>query len=162
AVMHEALSAIDVVQLHGASEREQERFHEINRRSLKQGVRAARHEARMNRGVELALAAGTVVVLWGGAVRALHGGVPPGQLIVCVSYLRAAYRPLRRASKTVQRSAKALAAAERIVEVLETEPELEDAPDARPAPKLAGRIEFEDVEFAYRAGEPVLHDVSFV
>jgi len=161
AVMHEALSAIDVVQLHGATEREQERFHEINRRSLKQGVRTARYEARMNRGVELALAAGTVVVLWVGTVRALHGAITPGELIVFVSYLRAAYRPLRRASKTVQRSAKALAAAERIVEVLETEPELEDAPDARPAPQLAGRIAFESVGFAYRPGEPVLRDVSF-
>jgi ATP-binding cassette subfamily B protein len=161
AVMHEALSAIDVVQLHGATEREQERFHEINRRSLKQGVRAARLEARMNRGVEFALAAGTVVVLWVGTVRALHGAITPGELIVFVSYLRGAYRPLRRASKTVQRSAKALAAAERIVEVLETPPELEDAPGARLAPALEGRIEFEGVEFAYRPGEPVLHDVSF-
>src|SRR5205085_6186581 len=73
AAMHEALAAMDVVQLHGATEREQERFHEINRRSLKQGVRAARLEARMNRGVELALAAGTVVVLWVGTLRALRG-----------------------------------------------------------------------------------------
>src|SRR5439155_1886616 len=145
AAMHEALSAIAVVQLHGASEREQERFHEINRRSLKQGVRAARLEARMNRGVELALAGGTVVVLWVGAVRALRGAITPGELIVFVSYLRSAYRPLRRASKTVQRSAKALAAAERIIEVLGTEPELKDAPDARSAPPLAGRIALEDV-----------------
>ncbi len=161
AVMHEALSAMDVVQLHGATEREQERFHEINRRSLKQGVRAARLEARMNRGVELALAGGTVVVLWVGAVRALRGAITPGELIVFVSYLRAAYRPLRRASKTVQRSAKALAAAERIVEVLETEPEVRDAPDARPAPPLSGRIAFDAVTFAYRPGEaPVLRDVS--
>ena len=98
AVMHEALSAIDVVQLHGATEREQERFHEINRRSLKQGVRTARYEARMNRGVELALAAGTVVVLWVGTVRALHGAITPGELVVFISYLRGAYRPLRRAS----------------------------------------------------------------
>jgi len=161
ALMHEALSAIDVVQLHGATEREQERFHDINRRSLKQGVRAVRFEARMNRGVELSLAAGTVVVLWVGTLRALHGAISPGELIVFVSYLRGAYRPLRRASKTVQRSAKALAAAERIVDVLDTEPELKDAPGARPAPALTGRIAFEGVEFAYGSGERVLHDVSF-
>ena len=47
AVMHEALSAMSVVQLHGAEDREQESFHEINRRSLKQGVKGARLEARM-------------------------------------------------------------------------------------------------------------------
>ncbi|HET8894870.1 MAG TPA: ABC transporter transmembrane domain-containing protein [Gaiellaceae bacterium] len=160
AAMHEALAAIDVVQLHGASEREHERFQQLSRRSLKQGTRAVRLEARMNRGVELALAGGMVVVLWAGAVRALHGALTPGELVVFVSYLRGAYRPLRRASKTVQRGAKALAAAERIVEVLEIEPELTDSPDARPAPPLTGRIAFDDVSFAYGHGAPVLDKIS--
>jgi ATP-binding cassette subfamily B protein len=161
AAMHEALAAIDVVQLHGASEREHERFQQLSRRSLKQGTRAVRLEARMNRGVELALAGGMVVVLWAGAVRALHGALTPGELVVFLSYLRGAYRPLRRASKTVQRGAKALAAAERIVEILEIEPELTDGPDARPAPPLTGRIAFEDVSFAYRDGTAVLDKISF-
>jgi ATP-binding cassette, subfamily B, bacterial len=161
AAMHEALGAIDVVQLHGASEREEERFQQLSRRSLKQGTKAVRLEAQMNRSVELMLGAGTVVILWIGSLRVLHGALTPGELIVFVSYLRAAYRPLRRASKTVQRSAKALASAERIVEVLEIEPELEDAPDARPAPRFVGKVEFRDVEFAYTAGQPVLRGVSF-
>src|SRR2546425_2014374 len=145
AVMHEALSAMDVVQLHGAGDREQERFEQLNKQSLRQGTRAVRLEARMDRGVELALAGGTVVVLWVGTLRALHGALTPGELVVFISYLRAAYRPLRRASKTVQRSAKALAAAERIAEVLAAKPELTDAPDARPAPRFEGRVAFEGV-----------------
>ena len=161
AVMHEALSAMSVVQLHGAQAREQERFHDINRRSLKQGVKGARLEAQMNRSVELALAGGTVVILFVGTLRALHGAITPGELIVFVSYLRAAYRPLRRASKSVQRSAKALAAAERIVEILETEPELADAPGAQPAPPFRGEVVFDHVDFGYEPGRAVLHDVSF-
>src|SRR5439155_1587760 len=76
-------------------------------------------------------------------------------------YLRAAYRPLRKASKTVQRSAKALAAAERIVEVLEIEPDLKDHPHAVHARDLSGRIAFRNVEFAYAPGRPVLHSISF-
>jgi ATP-binding cassette subfamily B protein len=162
ALMHEALGAVAVVQLYGAEEREQERFSAVNRRSLKQGIKATRLEARMNRGVELALAAATVVVLWAGTLRALHGAITPGELVVFISYLRAAYRPLRRASKTVQRSAKASAAAERIVEILETEPELADAADAVPAPRFAGRIAFEDVHFEYEPGKRVLPGVSAV
>ena len=161
AAMHESLAAISVVQLHGAEGREQQRFHHINRRSLKQGVKGARLEARMNRSVELALAGGTVVVLWAGTMRALAGAITPGDLIVFVSYLRAAYRPLRRASKSVQRSAKALSAAERIVEILDTKPELKDAPDAVEAPPLRGEVAFEHVDFSYRAGQPVLNDVTF-
>ena len=161
AVMHESLTAISVVQLHGAEGREQQRFHDINRRSLKQGVRGARLEAQMNRSVELALAGGTVVVLWAGTLRAMHGAITPGELLVFVSYLRAAYRPLRRASKSVQRSAKALSAAERIVEILDTRPELIESPDAIEAGSLRGEVAFEHVDFAYRTGQPVLRDVTF-
>src|SRR5262249_35772336 len=160
AAMHEALAAIDVVQLHGASEREQERFGALNRRSLKRGTKAVRLEAQMNRGVELAVAGGTVIVLWVGTLRAVHGAITPGELVVFISYLRASYRPLRRASKSVQRSAKALAAAERIVEVLDIEPELTDAPDAVDAPPLAGRVSFENVSFGYVTGHPVLRHVA--
>ena len=161
AAMHEALAAMDVVQLHGAAEREQERFGDLNRRSLKRGTKAVRLEARMNRGVELAVAGATVVVLWIGTLRALHGALTPGELVVFISYLRAAYRPLRRASKSAQRSAKALAAAERVVEVLDTEPELADAPDAVDAPPFAGAVAFERVAFSYVDGHPVLRDISF-
>jgi ATP-binding cassette subfamily B protein len=160
AAMHEALSAIAVVQLHGAGEREQQRFHEINRRSLKQGVASTRLEARMYRSVEITLAAGLAVLLSLGTIRTLHGALTPGELIVFVSYLRAAYRPLQRASKTVQRGAKALAAAERVAEVLEVAPALEDAPDARAAPPLTGEIGFDQVNFAYRPGDEVLRDVT--
>jgi ATP-binding cassette subfamily B protein len=160
AAMHEALSAMDVVQLHGASGREQERFQELNRKSLKQGTQAVRLEARMNRSVEWALAAGTVAVLWAGTLRAMHGSITPGELIVYISYMRAAYRPLRRASKSVQRSAKALAAAERIVDVLQTEPDLRDSPASRPAPPLVGQIVFERVGFAYSPGDTVLDEID--
>jgi ATP-binding cassette subfamily B protein len=160
AAMHEALGAIDVVQLNCAAERELGRFQELSRRSLKHGSRTVRLEARMNRGIELALTGGTVVVLFAGTLRALHGAITPGELVVFISYLRAAYRPLRRASKSVQRSAKALAAAERIVELLETEPELTDAPWARRAPALSGRLAFENVGFAYPGGPAVLEEIA--
>ena len=161
AAMHEALSAIAVVQLHGASDREQARFHEINRRSLKQGVASTRLEAQMFRSVEMTLAAGLALLLSFGTVRVLQNILTPGDLIVFVSYLRGAYRPLQRASKTVQRAAKAQAAAERVVEVLEVTPALADAPHARSAPRLEGRIGFDHVTFGYRPEEPVLRDVTF-
>ena len=160
AAMHEAISSIAVVQLHGAEQREQERFHEINRRSLKQGIKATRLEAQMNRSVEITIAGGLAVIMTMGTLRALHGAITPGDLIVFVSYLRAAYRPLQRASKTVQRGAKALAAAERVVEILDTEPDLTDAPDAIEAPRFRGEISLEGVSFEYANGHRALQDVD--
>lgn len=160
ALMHESLAAISVVHLNNAEEREEQRFRLANRRSLKQGTRTVRLEAQMNRAIEVALAFGMVVVLWVGTLRALHNHISPGELVVFTSYVRAAFRPLRRASKTVQRSAKALAAAERIAEVLEIQPRVEDAPDARPAGVFSRALRLEHVDFAYREGEEVLRDIS--
>lgn len=148
-LMHEALSAMSVVQLFGAEEREQERFTYANRRSLKQGGKTVRLEAQMNRAIQIALAFGMAVVLWVGSYRAINGHLSPGDLVVFISYLRAAYRPLRRGSKTVQRSAKALAGAERIAEVLAVPVVIEDAPDAEAAGPFQDAIRFQDVHFAY-------------
>src|SRR5207302_11051382 len=134
--------------------------HDSNRRSLKQGVAATRLEAQMYRSVELMLAGGLALMLSFGTIQVLHGSLSPGELIVFISYLRAAYRPLQRASKTVQRAAKASAAAERVVEVLEVTPALQDAPDARDAPPLEGKIGFDQVNFAYHPGQEVLHDFT--
>jgi ATP-binding cassette subfamily B protein len=160
ALMHESLAAIAVVQVHTAEAQEEERFRIANRRSLKEGVKTVRLEARMNRAIEVSLAFGMVVVLWAGTVRAIHNHISPGELVVFISYLRAAYRPLRRASKTVQRSAKALAAAERIVEILEIEPRIRDAPHAVPAPPFSEAMRLENVHFAYTPGDDVLCDVT--
>ena len=159
-VMHESLAAMAVVQLNQAEDREEQRFRIANRRSLKQGTKTVRLEAQMNRAIEIALAFGMVVVLWVGTLRALHNHISPGELVVFTSYLRAAFRPLRRASKTVQRSAKALAAAERIAEVLEIQPAVRDAPDARTAPRFARAISLSGVEFGYREGQEVLRGID--
>jgi ABC-type multidrug transport system fused ATPase/permease subunit len=160
ALMHQSLASISVVQLHTAEAQEEERFRQANRRSLKEGTKTVRLEARMNRAIQIALAFGMVIVLWAGTLRALHGHISPGDLIVFIAYLRAAYRPLRRASKTVQRSAKAQAAAERIVEILEIQPQIADAPDARPAPPFSDRLALENLHFAYVEGEEVLSDIN--
>lgn len=160
ALMHESLAAIATVQLHGAEAREEARFRAANKRSLKEGTKTVRLEAQMNRAIEIALALGMVVVLWAGTLRAMANHISPGELVVFTSYLRAAFRPLRRASKTVQRSAKALAAAERIAEVLEIEPRIQDAPDARDAPRFSRALCLNRVSFAYQPGADVLRDVS--
>ncbi len=160
ALMHESLAAMSVVQLHGAEPREELRFAAANKLSLRQGTKTVRLEAKMNRAVQVALAFGGVVVLWVGTFRAIHGHISPGDLIVFTSYLRAAYRPLRRGSKAIQRSAKALAAAERIAEVLAIQPSIRNAPDATFAPPFTECLRFESVRFGYLEDEDVLHGID--
>lgn len=160
---HEALIGMRVIQAYSRESVSRKMFEKHNRQSFRQGMRAARLEVVAAQWVEILLAIGTVLVLWFGVERA-RGDQPtgtPGDLIVYFFYLRAIYRPIRDFTKLGTRAAKAGASAERVMEILRTEPDIQDAPDAAPAPEFAGHIVFENVSFAYDRKHPILKNVSF-
>ena len=83
-----------------------------------------------------------------------------GTLFAFAAYIGMFYQPvsnIARVNDTIQR---ALAAADRIFEVLHTEPDLVDAPDAIEMPPIKGAVTFENVSFAYSSGEEVLKDIN--
>jgi ABC-type multidrug transport system fused ATPase/permease subunit len=84
----------------------------------------------------------------------------PGELTVLMSYLSSLYKPIRDLAKLWIDFSKVSVSAERIAEILEIEPEIEDRPDAIDAPRLRGEIVFDGVSFDYGDGK-ALHDVSF-
>jgi ATP-binding cassette, subfamily B, bacterial len=92
-------------------------------------------------------------------VQVLRGRLTPGDLIVFLTYLKNTFRPVRSYAKYTARLAKATAAGERVIEILDEVPGVRDAPDARPAPAFQGAITFEDVRFGYAAA-PVLRGIS--
>jgi ATP-binding cassette subfamily B protein len=83
-----------------------------------------------------------------------------GDLVLFLTYLKRGFRPLQDFAKYSGRVAKAVAGGERIVEILEIEPEIRDAPDAVAAPPIQGRIEFDHVTFSYATGPPVYDDLQ--
>lgn len=129
-------------------------------RDFKAGMKTTRLAASYARVVELVTAVGTGLVLFVGALKALNGAISPGDLIIFVSYLRGIYRPIRTISRLSARIAKAVVRGEKIVEILEIEPEVMDREGAIPAPKIRGRIKFENVNFAYVGDNYVLRDLS--
>src|SRR5262249_16589159 len=124
------------------------------------GIRARTLQAQLRRSVELLMAAGTVLVLWYGARQVLAGALLPGTLLVFLAYLHRLYKPMRELAKHSEVMSRARVGLDRIWGVLETEKAVRDLPGARPAPQLQGRIDFEDVSFAYRPGEPVLRNIN--
>ena len=156
--LHEVLSGIHVVQLFTREDDEAERLRGLNKRSFRSGVRATRLEAKLNRSVELSVAAATAAALWFGATQVIAGRLTPGELIVFVVYLQGFYRPLRRISRVAQRAAKATVCAERVTTVLDREPDIRDGPYV--APRFSGAVRFADVHFAYTPDVPVLHGVE--
>jgi ABC-type multidrug transport system fused ATPase/permease subunit len=156
---HEVLQAIHVVQANTAEEHEQDRFRVMNARSLNAGIRSTRLEARLHRAVQITIAAGVGATLGLGALDVLAGKLSPGQLLVFAAYVRGLYGPLRQVSKTVQRTAKASACADRVLEVFEEEPEIRSAPGAPLLENVQGAISLHHVTFGYIPGKPVLRDV---
>jgi ATP-binding cassette subfamily B protein len=129
--------------------------------SLKDGVRGKRLEAGLERSADLLTAVATALVLGYGTLLALSRTITPGELLVFITYLKNAFRPVRDFAKYAGRLSKAAAAGERVVDLLERAPDVEDRPDAVPAPPLRGAVRFAGVSYAYEPGHPVLRDVDF-
>lgn len=157
----ETLGAIQTVQAMSLDEAFASDFVSQGEKSLKQGVKAKRLSAQLERTVDVLNALATALVLGVGASIALRGQLTPGELVVFITYLKSAFRPVRNFAKYSARIAKASAAAERVLEVLEQEPEVTDRPDAREAPPLRGAVRFEAASFGYGDGPLVLRDVDF-
>lgn len=159
-IASEVLGAIKVVQGFRREEHEIDRFTVQNKRSLRTGLKAARLEAKLRWYAEAAVAVTMALVLGLGVRRVLAGILLPGDLIVFVGYLRTFTRPLRRISRMAERSARGVAAGERVLEMLELEPTVSDRHGAIIAPRLRGAIRFDGVRFAHRRRCLVLQDID--
>lgn len=157
----EALGAIRVVQAYGLESFVGSTFDRQNDRSLLQGARSARLSAGLERSVDVIIAVAGAVIVFMGAHRALEGQLSPGDLVVFVSYLRSAFRPVKDAAKFAGRMAKAAASGERILEVLDAVPEVRDRADAIPLTTPITSLEFRDVSFEHLKGVPTLRNVNF-
>src|SRR5437899_1167837 len=159
--MSEVLSAIPLVQACAREKYEEEQFDEVTAETVQERIRVARLEAAATRSSEIITAVGTAAAVSFGALLVLKHKMLPGELTVVVGYLTNMYKPMRSLAKLSTDFSKAMASAERISEVLDTEPELQDRPEAIEPVSLRGEIEFRGVSFDYGDGKDVLRQVSF-
>lgn len=156
----EAIGAIEVVKAFALEETLEQGFAQHSRKSLKEGVKGKRLSARLERTVDVVIALGTALVLVYGGWLALRGSLTVGELIVFLSYLKGAFKPTRSMAKYTGRLAKATASGERVLDVLETEPEASSYPGVKRAPAFVGAVCFENVSFTYEPGHTVLENVD--
>src|SRR5205807_176785 len=159
-VIEEVLTSIRVVKAFAREDYEQRRLEEESLESVEIALKARALKAKLAPLVEIIVAIGTALVLWFGAHMVLSGSLSSGSLIVFIFYLGKMYKPMQELSKMTDAYSKATVGYERIREVLETEREVRDLAGARTAPRFRGRIEFNNVEFSYEPGRPVLRDVN--
>lgn len=103
---------------------------------------------------------GTVVIIWYGGRLVINGQLTLGELVAFTTYLAQLVPPVRRMGMIIPVFAMALAAGERIFEILDTPPDVADRPDAQPLPPIRGHVRFDHVSFGYLTKHRVLHDVS--
>lgn len=136
-------------------------FLEGGRESAEHAVRAGRFQGMLAASMDMLVGATSLLVLFVGILRIIHGCLTVGQLMVFLSYLNSLFKPIREVSKFSARWAKSAAALERIEEIMALNP-LEmgasDLPHAVPAPRFQGHVEFRNVWFGYEKDRPVLKD----
>jgi ATP-binding cassette, subfamily B, bacterial len=158
-VVEQTLSAVPAVQAHTREEYETKRFTHYADRTVSAYIRATVAGLWFELFAGLVTTIGTAAVIYVGARLALDGKLTAGTIIVFLSYLNSLYEPLNSITYTAQTIQGAAAEADRVSEILETEPTIKDKPHA-PQAKVRGTIRYENVTFGYEAGRAVLHDVS--
>ena len=158
--LNEVLSTIALVQAFGRESHEEARFQSEIEANYLSGVRSARTAGAVAKAIAVVGAAGTAITVLLGAQQVLTGRLTPGGLLIFLAYVANLYRPVRDLGKLSAKFARAAVSAQRVNEILATEPEIEDAPDAIELGRPAGEIVFDDVCFGYASGRPVLDHVS--
>ena len=159
-VVAESLGAVRLVQALGLEEQEARRVGNVNKRSIREGVKAARLEAKLRWGSDLAVGVVTAVVIGVAARRILAGALSLGDLIVFVVYLRTFARPLRRVSRTTEQMTRTTTAGARILETLELVPAVRDAPDAVALQRFCAEIRFENAGLRHGRYPWVLRNID--
>ncbi len=156
----ETLVSFKVVQAFAAEEYEDRRFAAQGQHAMAARVEAGVLQAGFAPAVDLILACGTALVVALGARRAAQGELSIGVLLVLLTYLKSMYSPIKQLAKGAGQLTSAAVSSELIVEILESEEQVREKPQARPAPRFKGLVELEQVSFGYAPGRPALHEVS--
>src|ERR1043165_5281993 len=160
ATFAESIGAIKTVQALSLEENFARAFSTQSEKSLKQDVQGKRLSAALERSLDVLIAVATALVLWYGARLVLRKEITAGSLLVFLAYLKSAYRPVQDFAKYTGRLAKASAAGERVIDLLERVPAVRDLAGAGRAPALDGSVEFEKVSFAYERGQETLAGID--
>ncbi len=159
ATLNENVSGVRVIQSLSREDENARRFDQINRQNLRANINAGRLSAAVLPMVEGIVAISTALVLVVGGIRVAEGAITAGIVVSFVLYIQRFFDPVRDLVLQYTQIQRAMAGGLRIVEVLDTKPDIVDRPDARTI-EVQGRVDFDHVTFEYLEGRPVLHDVS--
>lgn len=157
--LQESISGMRVVQSFTREDQNQQRFDATNMENMQANMQAAQLNSMFGPLVELVGAVGICMVLWYGGTLVRAGILTVGTIYAFYNYVGQFFMPIRDLSQVYNIWQSATVSVNRIFELLETEPDVQDAPDAYDLPDITGHVVFENVTFGYYPEQPVLHDV---
>ena len=160
-VLQESVSSARVVKSFVREQYEIERFERENEANLKANLKNAKYMATLTPTIEFVAALGVTLILWYGGNNVIAGETTAGSLVAFLAYAVNISNPIKRITRVSGNIQKALAAAQRVFDVLDLREEVRDLPDAKALPAVTGTVSFEHVTFSYNTGDEILHDLSF-
>ena len=137
-------------------------FDEVNRENRDATVHAMSLSFIFLPTVEFLGMVATAIVLLLGGIAIIGDSLTVGVMVAFMAYVTRFFQPVQELSQLYTTMQSAMAGGERVIELLDTEPDVPDPANGRQMPPIQGRIELDDVTFGYRGASPVLHNVNLV
>ena len=160
-ILQETVSSARVIKSFVREDYEIERFCNQNFANFRANMKNAQLMALLTPVIEFVAAIGVTAIIWYGGHGVIDGDLTAGSLVAFLVYAVNISNPVKRLTRVVGSIQRALAAAQRVFDILDMKEEIAEIPGAKALPQIEGSVEFKDVSFAYDKGEPVLKDVSF-
>lgn len=159
--LQDNLSGIKEIQVFNQQKREVEHIRKTAGSWRDAILRALKKSAVFHPSIEFIGSMGTVIVVGMGGWLAWQGKMNVADIIAFLMYLTMFYQPVANLARVAEDVQNALAGAERVFQVLDTQPDIADKPGATAADTVQGDVIFEHVDFSYEEGSDVLRDISF-
>ena len=162
AYLSETISGVETVKGFTRAERNDEEFEQLNRAYMKDNFRAIFYDANLYAVVELVSTVAIAVFVYAASMSIARGEITLGTVVAFVEYIKRFFIPIRDMGMKYSIVQSAFASADRIHGLLSEQSALTRRAAPATVERRGGRIEFRNVTFGYRKGEPVLRNVSFV
>ena len=160
--LQETISGVRVVQSFAREDISRQRFDTINERNRQANIRAVTLASAFMPAVDILSMVATAVVIWFGGLAVIRGEITIGVVVAFLSYVTRFFGPIRDLSQVYTTFQAAMAGGERVFELLDEVPSVQDRPAAVALPLVQGHVVFDHVDFGYKPDEPVLRDVCLV
>ena len=159
--IQESVASARVIKSFVREDYEVDRFDVENKANFRANMKNAQLMATLTPVVELVAAIGVTMIIWYGGNNVINGTITAGSLVAFLTYAVNISNPIKRLTRVIGIIQKALAAAQRVFMIIDMPEEIAESRDAKQLPEVSGKVEFQNVSFAYNDKGNVITDLSF-